>query len=252
MGLKTLLIGVVFAMGIFALKSGVGLHYLITRRGTRLQKCLYFMLYAAVYMVLFFASAEAVRRIDLPAHFDRVQQFLQSGMLLHIIMAAALAVWGLALLKGRDRINPHGSYGWLALVVPCPVCLTVVFMSTAFMMSYFPNAGYVAVLWTYLAFMAIVLVTVLGMTLWGIRSGESPEADMGAAMLMIAVYFFLSVIIMPQFGDLKEIYRIAAYQGGGTAADPYLVLAAAGATALLFSIGFIAAFQKNKRRYEWK
>ena len=251
MGLKTLLIGVVFAMGIFALKSGVGLHYLLARKGGRGRKCGFFTLYALVYLVLFFVSAEVVGKIDLLAHFDKVQQWLQSGMLLHVIMAAGLGVWGIALLKGKDRIADHGSHGWLALVVPCPVCLTVVFMSTAFMMSYFPDAGYLAVLWAYTVFMGIVLITVLAMTLWGVRSSGSPEADMGAAMVIIAVYFFLSVIIMPQFGDLKEIYRIAGYQGDRQITDMQPVYYAVGITVLLFSAGFAAAFRKAKRRTRW-
>jgi predicted transporter len=249
--LKTLFIGLVFAMGMFALKSGVGIHYLLTRKQGKVTKVISFILFALTYLLLFLVSSLILQRVDLMTHFATVQKFLQSGMLVHIIMAAGLAAWGIILLKRKEQISAHASYGWLALIVPCPICLTVIFLSVAFIVAYFPDAGHLAVIWAYIVFMGIALFTVLGMTLWGIKSSSTPEADMGAAMLIIAVYFFLSVIIMPQFGEMDSIYRIAAYKGEkqtikiGELSWLYVIMAA------LFAAGFLKMIIKSKRKFKW-
>lgn len=251
MAFKTLFIGIVFALGMFALKSGVGLQYLLTRKEGKITKSIFFALFALTYFVLFLICAFILQRVDLVAHFTAIQKFLQSGMLVHIAMATGLAAWGIILLKRKEQISAHASYGWLALVIPCPICLTVIFLSVAFIVAYFPDAGYLAVIWAYAVFMGIALFTVLGMTLWGIKSNSTPEADMGAAMLIIAVYFFLSVIIMPQFGEMDSIYRIAAYKGEkqtikiGELSLLYAIMAA------LFAAGFLKMIIKSKRRFKW-
>jgi len=251
MAFKTLFIGIVFAMGMFALKSGVGLHYLLTRKQGKITRSVFLALFALTYLLLFLGCSYILQRIDLVAHFATIQKFMQSGMLVHIAMAAGLAAWGIILLKRKEQISAHASYGWLALVVPCPVCLTVIFLSVAFLVAYFPDAGYLAVTWAYCVFMGIALFTVLGMTLWGIKSASTPEADMGAAMLIIAVYFFLSVVIMPQFGEMDSIYGIAAYKGEkqtikiGELSLLYAIMAA------LFAAGFLKMIIKSKRKFKW-
>jgi predicted transporter len=166
-------------------------------------------------------------------------------------MAAGLVTWGIILLKRKEQISAPTSYGWLALIIPCPVCLTVIFLSVAFLVAYFPDAGYLAVIGAYAVFMGIALFTIGGMTLWGIKSNSTPEADMGAAMLIIAAYFLLSVIIMPQFGEMDTIYRIAAYQGEkqtikiGELSLLYAIMA------VLFAAGFLKMMLKSKRRFKW-
>jgi predicted transporter len=40
-----------------------------------------------------------------------------------------------------------------------------------------------------------------------------PESLLGGAMILVAVYFFLSVTVLPQFADVDKIYRLAMYQG---------------------------------------
>ena len=137
-----------------------------------------------------------LEKIDILSHFNALQSFMRSGMLIHVLMAAGFVFWGLALLKqGKKSQTP--SHAWLALVIPCPVCITVVFLSSAFLVSYFPDSSRLAVFCAYLTFIGIVVLTVTGMSLWGIKSDSTPESDMGAAMLIIAAYFFLSVIVMP-------------------------------------------------------
>ena len=250
MELKSLFIGIIFAIGIFALKNGVGLHYLMMRKGGKIRNPVFFGLFGLVYLLLFMVCVRILQHIDMLAHLDRLQTFIKSGMLVHMLMAGGFVAWGLTLLRqGRKAKKP--SYGWLALVIPCPVCITVVFLSSAFLMSYFSDSGQTAVFSAYLSFMGIVILTVTGMSLWGIKSDSTPEADMGAAMLIIATYFILSVIIMPQFGDVDKIYRIAAYKGEKQTTNPQDLFGVYSIMGVLFVAGFLIMLRKVKRKIRW-
>jgi predicted transporter len=237
----------IFAMGMFALKSGVGLHYLLTQKRDLKTKCLAFLVYSIVYLCLFLVSSHILLKIDIVPYFKRVQTFMQSGMLIHVLMAVGLIIWGIILLKGGEG-HEKGSKGWLALIVPCPVCMTVIFLTAAFLIAFFPDAGHMAVIWGYIGFMGIVVVTLLSMTLLGLRSESTPEFNMGAAMLFIAVYFILAVVIMPQFGDIDKIYRLALYEGEKKIVSHsaffmfYLVVA------ILFALGFLGMKMRWRRR----
>jgi len=103
----------------------------------------------------------------------------------------------------------------------------------------------------YILFMAIVITTSISMTLWSIRSNLASESNLGAAMLIIAVYFFLSIIIMPQFSDLSKIYRLAAYHGEAESTDIRDILLLYSVMATLFSTGFWAMRRKIRRRRGW-
>lgn len=249
MELKSLFVGIVFALGMFAFKSGIGLHYVIRKNGALRSKVLLVLVFGCVYFLLFYSCARLLQRIDLMAHYQTFQNFIQSGMLIHIVMAIGFVIWGIALLKREGHSNKP-TFSWLALIIPCPVCMTVILMSTAFLLVYFPDAGLKAVGFAFLTFMGISTVTAIGMTVWRIASSSPPESDMGTAMLFIAAYFILSVIIMPQFGDMDKIYRIAKYESDK--ASPVKIqelLLLITVTACLFSAGYLSAIHNVKRRF---
>ena len=250
MELKSLFLGLTFTIGIFALKSGVGLHYFLNQKRKLKAKLFFLSLYGLVYLLIFMLSSYILQRINIIHYFEIVQNFLKSGMFIHILMAGGLIIWGIVLLKREDRPD-RKSLAWVALIIPCPVCVTVIFFSAAFLLSYFPDSGYMAVFVAYLGFMAIVIITVISMTLWGTRSGSTPESTLGAAMLIIAIYFFLSVIIMPQFGDMDKIYRLAAYQGEKQTMNTRDILLLYSIMAAVFTTGFWAMRRKIRREKDW-
>ena len=249
MELKSLLLGLSFTIGIFALKSGAGLHYFISRKRPLKTTILFLLLYGLVYFLIFLLSSMLLKRIDIIRYFDIIQTFLRSGMFIHVLMAGGLVVWGIVLLKRKD--GGDKSLGWAALVIPCPVCITVIFLSTAFLISMFPDSGHKAVLAAYLGFMAVVIITIIIIKLFSAGSDSTAESILGAAMLIMAVYFLLSVIIMPQFGDIDKIYGLAAYRGEKQAVNPRHCLFLYFSMAVLFVSGYWAMKRKIKRLNHW-
>ncbi|OEU53843.1 MAG: hypothetical protein BA872_09945 [Desulfobacterales bacterium C00003060] len=250
MELKSLFLGLTFAIGIFALKNGVGLHYYLNQKRRLKEKVFFLFLYCLVYFLVFVISFQILQRINILLYFEIVQDLLKSGMFIHIMMAGGLIIWGIVLLKGKNRTGKR-SYGWMALVIPCPVCITVIFFSVAFLLSCLPDPGYPAVLGAYVVFMAIVVATVISMTLWSIRSGFAAESILGAAMLIVAVYFFLSVIIMPQFADIEKIYRLAAYEGEKQTVKSGHIVLLYSMMAALFTIGFWTMRRQIRMETKW-
>ncbi len=250
MELKTLFIGIVFAMGVFAVKSGVGIHYLLARKEGVFGKCTHIGLYGLLYLLLFLLCGHIIDRIDLISHFEAFQKFLQYGMGLHVLMAGGLLIWGLLLLRRAGKSGKSNT-AWLALIIPCPVCLTVIFLSLSFLISYFPDAVHLAAISAYGAFMAIVSVTVMVMALWLKHTRQTPELSLGTAMILIAVYFLLSIIILPQFGSVDEIYRLAAHEGDTRIIEADDIWAFLSIISLFLMLGFLRKKKKLKMRWKW-
>ena len=99
------------------------------------------------------------------------------------------------------------------MVIPCPVCIMVIFFSAGFLVAFFPDSGNLAVLCAYAGFIIINIAAIVVMSFSKVLSDSTPEAILGSIMLFIAVYFLLSIVILPQFSDLDKIYRLAAYKG---------------------------------------
>ena len=234
---KSLILGVLFGIGLFAAKSGVGLSYLFFRRRHAWGNILALALFVGAYGLLFGLTGLLLHHIDPVRHLDALQAFLRSGMVLHVIMAGLMAIWGAVLLKRR---HVHGvvSRGWLLLVLPCPVCAVVILFSTAFFVSCFPDSRGTVIWGLYLAFVLISLLT-MGLVRHQLRRrmAQPPEAFLGGAMIVMAAYFILSVTIMPQFADLDSIYRLARYQADKASRNFLGGVLLASAAVAFFGIG---------------
>ncbi|MBW2010562.1 MAG: DUF2162 domain-containing protein [Deltaproteobacteria bacterium] len=246
MELKSLILGLFFSIGIFGIKSGIGLQYFFHQQKKLIGKIVFFLLFASVYFCVFMVCAQVLNRIDILRYFEMMQTFFKSGMFIHIMMAGLMTIWGIRLLK-KDDHSDQASYGWAVLAVPCPVCITVIFFTVAFLLSCFPDAGNAAVLSAYAGFVGINLLTVILMGFWQSRSKSTPESILGTAMLIIAAYFFLSVIIMPQFGDLDKIYRMAQYKGENRMMDIKHTVSLYVLIAASFNVGFLLMRRKTGR-----
>ncbi|MBN2231422.1 MAG: hypothetical protein JW781_01195 [Deltaproteobacteria bacterium] len=253
--LKSLVLGILFGIGIFAVKSGLGMAAALSRRRRR-ERLLGLAAFAGVWAAVFIAVALVLPRLDPLRHLAAIQSFMRSGMLVHLVMAGLMAVWGVVLLRRGDHAAA-GSRGWLLLVLPCPVCVTVIFLSAAFFSARFPEHGAVLVPGLYAVFMGIAVGTaaLVGRRLTGgankgTAATATPESFLGAAMLLLAVYFFLSVTIMPQFADLDQVYRLAGYHSDARAAATELsrLIPALAALTTAFCAGFGTTWNRARRQ----
>lgn len=221
MEMKSLMIGMVFSVSVFALKSGVGLYYCLAGTNSRRSRAVARGVFAATYFLIFAASGvvlKSLTRIDPGGRLPLILTWMQSGMLIHLLMAGLLLAWGLRLTLEHGTDGGR-SRGWLMLVVPCPVCVTVICLSMAFLTAHFTDKPTAAAVGLYLSFLAVSMATAEILAAGETAVKASPDAVLGAAMLLIAAYFLLSVTILPNAADMDGIYRMAAAPADGTASD---------------------------------
>jgi predicted transporter len=249
---KSLILGVLFSIGIFAVKSGVGISYVAGQRKRTRDVILVVLLFALAYGVVFGIAGLILPRIDPMRHLAAVQAFIQSGMIVHLAMAGLMMGWGLLLLKqhkhntvSSTRSTP--SKAWLVLVLPCPVCITVILLSSAFLITCFPDHPVWVVLSLYLAFLTVGLSSMGVIHRFRQRSAVSFEVFLGAAMLLIAAYFLVSVTVMPQFGDLDKVYRLASYPDDSPSHGVSQLILLISSAALAFGAGYGVTSIKIRR-----
>ncbi len=203
MELKALLLGLAFTVGIFAVKSGAGLAYPLARMTTRRHRGAIVVLFMLGYLPLFALAWFLVVRFDFPAHLQTVITLVKHGMIVHFFLALLLLLWGVVLLSRREAATDR-SRGWLLLALPCPVCFSVILCSAALLHSLFADDGWILV-WLCGGY----LVVALGSALLLMRSQGRSERRLGGLMLSAALYFIITVVVVPQFNDLERIYRLS-------------------------------------------
>ncbi len=254
MELKTLILGLFISTAAFSLKSGGGLAYLFLRSPGGGRKIMISATFAAGYGAVFAIAAWMLIRVDFVAHLERLQSLFKSGMTLHVILAFFLIIWGTILLKQNANVEDaknafHPTKTWMALVIPCPVCFSVILLSCSFVHALYPDEpmvffGLYAAFVLMTLMVAVVMESIIRKTTATETKAEAetararaatigkaiigtgnekkkrtvhfqstpqttPERLLGWLMLTIAVYFLLSVIIAPQFADLSAIYSLS-------------------------------------------
>ena len=244
MALKTLFLGILFSLGIFAVKSGFGLKYYMGTCDTTIKKISGYLCFILAYGLIFFLAARLAGTMAIMTWFPLFQLMIKYAMGIHFIMALMMLIWGILLLKQKSDMNTK-SRGWVLLALPCPVCAVVIFLCVAFLMAYAPQDSYLAVALVFIGFLALNLVTLVLAFLLEKETATSSEKIMGSAMLFIAVYFLLSVLIMPQFANLGEVYRLACHTVEGSHRLSMEQQLTFFILTLLFVIGFAMSMRKR-------
>jgi predicted transporter len=241
---KSLIIGVVMSIGLFAVKSGAGIGYRLARQQRWIGKIVVLLLFTGAYAMLFGLVAVLLHLLDPVRHLKAVQTFMQSGMVIHVILAGVMTIWGVVLLK-RTTIEETPSRGWLLLAAPCPVCAAMILFSAALLVSLFPDQLLPVISGLYAVFVLISLLTIVVVGLYyKSRARRGPEFFLGGVMLLVAAYFILSVTVMPQFADLNKVYRLAGYASDLPGQDLSMVLPMAAITIAAFIFGWGVTYKK--------
>ncbi len=235
---KALILGLGLSLGVFAVKSGAGLSYILRRRGWPAAVLFFATVHAPVFWTAWFVSD----RIKAGAYLDRVLLVAENGMALHLLLAALLLVWGVTLL-GRCGCSVQKSRGWLLLSLPCPVCFLVIITSGAMAETLMPKIPWLFA-YMYAGFVATGLASAF--ILSRVMRRTPPEHGLGALMVLASLYFLLTVTFAPQMGEVERIYRLSR-EAVPTAHDNRRYMLLGG-----FGLAFAAGFATSMRRLRWK
>ncbi|WP_333655612.1 DUF2162 domain-containing protein [Dissulfurispira sp.] len=203
--------GMLFSLGIFAVKVGFGLGF----NGIRWKGI---FLTLSMYIVLFVLIA------ILSEHLIKIlEPVLRKGPYLHAAMAAGMITWGVILLRRQSgrapeqeinskfRIQNSNSslvtYHSLLLLVPCPVCLTAMTFSTWSALSVIKLPSVIVGLGLGIAFILLVLAVYFSLKLITLNSSLiTQRIGLGLSMIAIGLYFIASLYLPAKIEEAKGIY----------------------------------------------
>lgn len=189
--------GMLFSLGIFALKVGLGLGYgRVGSKGIALT--------LGGYVALFMLIAVAAERL-----MRVLQPILAKGPWLHTLLAAGMIAWGMVVLLGKR--HGHEAAGEesrpfrarLLMLIPCPVCLTAMTFSiwAALNAVKLPPLLTGLCLGSVFALMALLVALVARP-----RSGAASETSLGMAMIVVGLYFIASLFLPAKIEAARGMY----------------------------------------------
>lgn len=196
--------GTLFSLGIFAVKVGTGLGYgQVGRKGILLTLGLYLALFELIALL-----ADRLLKI--------LEPVLRGGPWLHGVMALGMILWGLSIIMRSGKTSTPASS--MALLIPCPVCLSAMTFSTWAALQTLPLLP-----WGVGLVMGGVfsVMTLLVMAAVRARSQRTSTPSLGLAMITIGLYFIASLFLPGKVEQAKGMYgsflkEVPPVTGNGT------------------------------------
>ena len=238
-------LGLFFALAVFALKTSVGgYHFLALHNGMR-KRMIFFICSSILYLMLFAGAFVLIHFYNLFQLAANSIAFLKTGVLLHLILCAGLLVWGFRLLGNcgdchQDSITKNG---WLLLALPCPVCASAIFLICAFASILWPEYDMVVMLSVPAVFFVLNILLLISLASWCRFRNIDPVSLTGKAMIFIALYFILILLVAPQMNEAGKLYSVACSTQGGE-----ISWMTVGGGAFVLAAGFIFETVKQKGR----
>lgn len=229
--------GMLFSLGIFAVKVGFGLGFSrIKWKGILLTLSLYLMLFIVIAVL----SGHLIRLLE---------PVLKKGPYLHALMAAGMIGWGILLLRRQksekeiqdSKFNNSelSTLNSLLLLIPCPVCLSAMTFSTWAALNVIKLPSLIVGIGLGVIF-ALLTLAIVGLT--RIKQTSSPEISLGLGMIAIGFYFMASLYLPAKIEEAKEVYKSFLTEGSNIALNNSI-----GVFALLF-VALVIGYLTNKKR----
>ncbi|QLC49421.1 DUF2162 domain-containing protein [Methanolobus zinderi] len=214
-------VGILIGISIFGLKTGVGCGF------SNLEK----------KKVLFLAGSYFLLSVILGSLVGFVNQsYLESiaslGMTLHVFIAVILIAAGIYTQKKWNCGHDVSKKTFLVISVPCPVCLTALFVSCMILASSLEISGWkVGIIVGIVFFLSVVSSTFIFR-----KMKRSPE-DLGTVMMFLGIFYMLGAMLVPAYIKAKQM-NISAIESANFEILPLIV----------FSIFILGGFAFNHMR----
>ncbi|HUV50882.1 MAG TPA: DUF2162 family putative transporter [Anaerolineae bacterium] len=234
--------GILIAFSVFGIKVGLGLGAQIYNRTVPPGKKVIFLVGCFfIYLILFFCLYYVITRFNLLNYLDRFVNMLQYGMLLHLAVALGLLLWGGMLLQNPAENKHLPLRASLLLILPCPVCATVILLNLTFAYSLFTLSPLLTTLTLFALFSSIIFVTSAIIFPFRHKIG-SGNSFLGLSMALVALYFLFTVIIAPIYPEIKAAFTMATSNSPVSQVDLFYTAILGVIVFILGCAGFIKTY----------
>ncbi|OCC15331.1 hypothetical protein DBT_1078 [Dissulfuribacter thermophilus] len=233
---KGLIIGLVFTLGVFAIKGGAGFGYLLSDKSSLRLGIVSLTLYLLFIGLIFWGTQKVANNGLLASSQESFSFLAEQGMRIHFLMWAGLMAWGTYLLT---RPPARSTRAWLILSAPCPVCLMVIVIDVYLFTSLWPKDPIRSLCLPFLFFSGMVIVTSILTALFFKRADTTPKRRLGWIMVFLSAYFATNVLTAPHFKEAKMVYEMAIRQKALYSTQDFNIL-------FLFFFLFIAGILRQR------
>ncbi|MCD4820599.1 MAG: DUF2162 domain-containing protein [Methanococcoides sp.] len=201
-------VGILMAILLFGVKTGIGCGF-----SNRSLKSI--LLLASSYLILSIVLGSLIGYVD-QSNLDVITSM---GMSLHVLVALLLIGAGIYTQKQWNCGCDVSHRTFLVISLPCPVCLTALFISCMLLASYIDISGTLIGLLVGVVF----FISVVSTSLLCKKLGKTPET-LGNIMMILGIYYLMGAIIVPAYIKTKQM-NIPQYTAPPMDILPFVVFA---------------------------
>lgn len=201
-------VGILMAILLFGVKTGIGCGF-----SNRSLKSI--LLLASSYLILSIVLGSLIGYVDQ----SKLDVIASMGMSLHVLVALLLIGAGIYTQKQWNSGCDVSNHTFLVISLPCPVCLTALFMSCMLLASYIDRSGTLIGLLVGVVF----FISVVSTSLLCKKLGKTPET-LGNIMMILGIYYLMGAIIVPAYIKTKQM-NIPQYTAPPMDILPFVVFA---------------------------
>ncbi len=238
------LTGGCLAFASFGIKVGLGLAPILFSKEVEFtKKFIIFFGTFILYLALFWGLYFIIVHFKLSDYINYLFNMMRYAMLFHLLLAMGFLFWGVRLLIFSQPVNNLISLSVpaISLIIPCPVCVIVIFLNLSMSLSLLSHVPLVVMLGSFLLFWSIV-VFILSITCLLKDKFSLRGQFLGTVMCLVVVYFLLTIIIAPICHQIKTVYAMACSNNVSSNLQFRDIGVFAGSVVFLVMLGFIRSY----------
>ena len=190
-----IILGVVIGLIIFALKSALACGFAALQRKEIIG-------IASIYFISAVLMSNLIGRVS----EELTETLLNYGVVFHIITALLLIIFGLYTIRkwaygGCDMSRKT----FLVMALPCPACLTAIFMSCSFLVLLGMQSTIVGILVGSVFFISIVAISFTTR-----KFGFGSPTGLGSVMAFFGLFYLLSILLIPSYLQASKMSGITS------------------------------------------
>jgi len=201
-------VGILIAILLFGVKTGIGCGF--SNRSTKQILAL-----AGSYFILSIIIGSLIGYVD-QSNLDLIANM---GMSLHVLVALLLIGAGIYTQKQWNCGCDVSHRTFLVISLPCPVCLTALFISCMLLATTLEMSGLM------IGFLVgiVFFVSVVATSFLCKKLNKTPET-LGNIMMILGIYYLMGAILVPAYIRTKQM-NIPAYHAPPVEILPFVVFA---------------------------